>query len=93
MGRMISWRAAARLAAAFAAAVVFALAALPLATCSNPVDLVEAVTVEVMKGNDRYLEIVRVSPDNGNDNVNSGTRVKIFFDRSVDLDTIISSNI
>jgi len=90
---MISWRAAARLAAAFAAAVVFALAALPLATCSNPVDLVEAVTVEVMKGNDRYLEIVRVSPDNGNDNVNSGTRVKIFFDRSVDLDTIISSNI
>ena len=53
MGRMRLWPAVARLAAAFAAAAAVALAALPLVSCSNPVDLVEKVTVEVMKGNDR----------------------------------------
>ena len=93
MGRMRLRRAAARLAAASAAAAAVALAVLPLTTCSNPVDLVEAVTVEVMKGNDRYLEVVGTTPAAGAPTVNPGTRIRLTFDRDVDMNTVDSSTI
>lgn len=76
-----------------AAAAVLAAAVLALATCSNPVDLVEAATVEVMKANDRYLEVVSTTPVNGDDEVNPGTRVKIWFDRPIDMATVDSSTV
>ena len=87
MGRMTLRRAAARLAAAFTTAAAVALAALPLVTCSNPVDLVEAVTVEVMKGNDRYLEVVALRALTTLDSglVSPGSIIEIEFDRAVDV--------
>ena len=88
MGRMRLWPAVARLAAAFAAAAAVALAALPLVTCSNPVDLVEKVTVEVMKGNDRYLEIEAFTPSTNLSNVDPGSAIRLTLDKPIDVATI-----
>lgn len=76
-----------------AAAVVLAAAVIALTTCSNPIDLVEAATVEVMKANDRYLEVVSTTPVNGDDEVNPGTRIKIRFDRDINPDTVNSLSV
>lgn len=89
MGRVISWRAAARLAAA-SALLASAIAA---TTCSNPVDLVEAVTVEVMKGNDRFLEVLNFSPANNTTQVSPSSSIWVEFDRPVDADTVTTDTI
>lgn len=86
-------RAAARLAAASAAAAAVALAVLPLATCSNPVDLVEAVTVEVMKGNDRYVEVEYFSPGEDAVDTDPNGSILVRFDRAVDLASVTTSSV
>ncbi len=76
-----------------AAAAVLAAAVLALATCSNPVDLVEAATVEVMKANDRYLEVVDFGPANNATDVSPSASVWIEFDRDLDVSTVTTSTI
>jgi len=71
-----------------AAAVVLAAAVLALTTCSNPVDLVEAVTVEVMKANDRYLEVVDFSPENNDQSASPTGKITLIVDRAVDMDSV-----
>mgnify|MGYP005850720211 FL=1 len=76
-----------------AAAAVLAAAVLALATCSNPVDLVEAATVEVMKANDRYLEVVDFGPANNATNISPSASIWIEFDRDLDESTVTTSTI
>ena len=76
-----------------AAAAVLAASVLALTTCSNPVDLVEAATVEVMKANDRYLEVVSTTPVAGATTVNPGSRIRMILDRNVDMDSVDASTI
>lgn len=74
-----------------AAAAVLAAAVLALATCSNPVDLVEAATVEVMKANDRYLEVVSTTPVNNATGVNPGSRILLVLDRDIASESLDAS--
>jgi hypothetical protein len=60
-------------------------AAVLLGACDNPVDLLETVSVEVMKGNDRFLEVVAYAPVEylGQD-VDPGSTILLNLDRAID---------
>ncbi len=77
----------------YALAAVLAVAVIALTTCSNPIDLVQAATVEVMKANDRYLEVVSTTPVAGATTVNPGSRIRLILDRDVDIDSVNGSTI
>ncbi len=64
-------------------------AAALLGACDNPVDMLDEVRVEVMKGNDRFLEVVdiRIPVDSNNLFSPTGT-IEIDFDRDIDLTTV-----
>lgn len=62
-------------------------------TCDNPVDLLGEVEVKVMKANDRYLEVIGVSPVNNAVGVNPGGSIRIVVDREVDMATVTSSSV
>jgi fibronectin type 3 domain-containing protein len=64
-----------------------------LATCSNPVDLVEKAKVEVMKANDRYLEVESFSPSSNDANVNPGGSIVLALDRAVDMTTVTTQTV
>jgi len=63
-------------------------AVLAFSTCSNPVDLVETATVEVMKANDRYLEVESYAPLATPSKVDPGSSITLTLDRTIDPSTI-----
>ncbi len=71
-------------------AVLLAAAALVLSTCSNPVDLLAELEVEVMKANDRYLEIENLDAARmgSSTHVSPSADVVVVFDRPVDGATL-----
>lgn len=71
-------------------AVLLAAAALVLSTCSNPVDLLAELEVEVMKANDRYLEIENLDAARmgSSTDVSPSADVVVVFDRPVDGATL-----
>ncbi len=75
------------------AAVFFAAALFALSTCDNPVDMLSEIEVKVMQANDRYLEVVSTIPVSEDFTVNPGTRIKIRFDRAINIDTVNTSTI
>jgi hypothetical protein len=68
-------------------------AALVSTTCDNPVDLLEEVQVEVMKANDRYLEVVSVQALSKllDQTVSPSSWIDVVFDRSIDPAVLISN--
>lgn len=76
-----------------AAAAVLAAAVLALTTCSNPVDLVEAATVEVMKANDRYLEVVSTTPVNNEQSASPTGKILVVVDRDLDMETVTTATV
>lgn len=77
----------------FSVAALLAAAVLALSTCSNPVNLVEKTTVEVMRANDRYLEVVDFGPENNATQVSPSATIWVEFDRTLDEDTVTTDNI
>jgi len=63
-------------------------AAALLGACDNPVNLLDEVSVEVMKGNDRFLEVVAFGPENSATEVSPSAPIWIEFDRGLDPDTV-----
>jgi hypothetical protein len=77
----------------FSVAALLAAAVLALSTCSNPVNLVEKTTVEVMRANDRYLEVVNFGPANNATEVSPSATIWIEFDRTLDEETVTPATI
>jgi hypothetical protein len=76
-----------RLAAlAFAAAAVSAFWG-----CSNPIDILDAVTVEVKTATNKYLLVNDVGPEPNATAVSPSTNLTITFDRAIDPATVTSS--
>lgn len=63
-------------------------AAALLGACDNPIDLLDEVRVEVMMGNDRFLEVVAFGPENSATEVSPSAPIWIEFDRELDPDTV-----
>lgn len=63
-------------------------AAALLGACNNPIDLLDEVRVEVMKGNDRFLEVVAFGPENSATEVSPSAPIWIEFDRALDTETV-----
>lgn len=65
---------------------LYALLAILACACDNPVDLVAMLETEVMKANDRYLEVVGISAARMADQilVSPSAKVIVTFDRDVD---------
>ncbi|MCX7656714.1 MAG: Ig-like domain-containing protein, partial [Treponemataceae bacterium] len=59
----------------------------------NPVDLVKAATVEVMKAHNRYLQIVSVSPAAEATGVNPGASIRIVFDRDLNVSLVSQTTV
>ncbi len=58
-------------------------------TCDNPVNMLDEVQVEVMKANDRYLEVTGVLiPVDGSGLFNPTGTLEITFDREIDLASV-----
>ena len=73
------------LAALCLAALFIALAS----TCDNPIDLTEAIQVEVMQANDRYLQVEAITiPVDIADKFSPTGTMEIRFDRAIDLSTV-----
>jgi hypothetical protein len=64
-----------------------------LTTCSNPIDFIAAITDEVMAANDRYLEVISVTPASNAIEVNTWAPIVIVFDRQIDETTLSGSTI
>jgi hypothetical protein len=71
------------------AAVIAIAAGLALATCSNPIDIVNAIKTEVMVANNRFLLVSDMGPFAENDQaVNPGSVLWIKFDRGLDPSSV-----
>ncbi len=69
------------------------IAALLLAACSNPIDILEELTEEVKIANNKFLLINSIDPAKNTLDFNPGKRITIEFDRSIDSSTINTVNI
>lgn len=67
---------------------VTALIALTFMVCSNPIDIVDKVTIDVKAANNKFLVIKSVGPSTNTTNVNPGAPITIVFDRDVNLTNI-----
>lgn len=78
-----------------AAAGPFMLLSIILAaTCSNPVNLLDELEREVMRANDRFLEITELVVPKDLDNLyNPALSISIRFDRDVDLSSVTPASI
>src|SRR5690349_18509425 len=64
---------------------IIAAAGIALATCSNPINIQDAVTTEVMVANNKFLIVDQTGPFIPNQtNVSPGTPVWVKFDRDLD---------
>lgn len=88
MGRLIHNK-------AVSIAALTALAFTALVTCENGIDLKADLEVEVMKSNDKYLEVTSIDiPLNlETSEFNPTGTIKIYFDRAVDPDSITNETI
>ena len=75
------------------AAAGFALAAILLSTCSNPINLLATLETEVKIANNKFLVVKDFTPDNSADDVNPGASVSVQFDRAVDMTTVSDSTV
>ncbi|MBU8914343.1 MAG: Ig-like domain-containing protein, partial [Spirochaetales bacterium] len=66
--------------------------ALMLASCNAPLNLINAIEVEVMKAHNMFLEVTATSPEMQELDVNPGIEIVIRFDRPLD-ETTIDDNI
>jgi len=66
-------------------------AAALLGACDNPVDLLDEVRVEVMIGNDRFLEVEYLNPASNAIDVDPNGSILVRFDRTVDLSSVTAS--
>jgi len=65
-----------------------------LGSCmDSAVDIVKAATIEVMKAHDRYLKVLKISPDANEQGVNPGCRIRVVFDRPLDMESVSSSTV
>jgi len=70
------------------------LAALAVASCSNPIDIVGAVTTEVKVANNKFLIVSNMGPFSQNDQaVNPGTTIWIQFDRDLDPTSVSNTSV
>ena len=72
--------------AAFVAVVV--PIALMLASCDAPLNLINAIEIEIMKAHNMFLEVTATTPGMEDLDVNPGTEIVIRFDRALDETTI-----
>lgn len=70
--------------------IAIAAAAL-LSTCDNAVNLLDVVSVEVMKGNDRFLKVEYLSPGINAVDCDPNGSILVRFDRAVDLSSVTAS--
>ncbi len=63
--------------------IVALLTVLGFFSCSNPVDIVEAVTEVVMAANSRYIEVVSLSPE-PSEEIYASDIIAVNFDRDID---------
>jgi hypothetical protein len=75
------------------AAAGFALAAILLSTCSNPINLLETLETEVKIANNKFLVVKDFTPDNSAANINPGASVSVQFDRALDMTTVTESTL
>ncbi|MCK4515860.1 MAG: Ig-like domain-containing protein, partial [Spirochaetaceae bacterium] len=62
--------------------------ALLLASCDAPLNLINAIEIEVMKAHNMFLEVTATTPGMEDLDVNPGTEIVIRFDRPLDETTI-----
>jgi hypothetical protein len=71
---------------------VLILLGLALTTCSNPIDILASITTEVKSATGKFLVVNGLSPSSPT-NVNPAVRLRVEFDRPLNMDTVQASSV
>jgi hypothetical protein len=77
----------------YAAFAALFFSGLLLASCSNPIDLLETVQTDVKRANGKFLLVSEVSPARNATSVSPGAALWIQFDRALNVDTVTAETI